>query len=258
MINKITVGILALLLLGVLVIIVGAGEKTRMPEKEANFGGRGVENGATVFADACSGCHGIQGEGIPGVAPTLNSTAFFDTRVDEVGWSGSLQSYIESTVAAGRPVGSGAYSAVMPTWGQEYGGPLRPDQVRDVTSYIMNWESTATGAGIAQPEAPGEPISEDATPVEIGEAVYTANGCGGCHGEPYGPDMVGPNLGGIAARGSEQKPPMSAEEYIRESILLPNDYVVEGFPANLMPKTYGDTLNEAEFEGLVQYLLTLE
>ena len=264
MMTKITVGIVVLLLMAsVFVLFVARDEPARLPAAEANFAARSVENGALLFEGNCVGCHGVQGKGIPGVAPSLNSPEFFTTRLQEVGYAGSLRSFIEGTVNAGRPVGSGQYSAKMATWGQAYGGPLRPDQVSDLASFILNWEATAVGGEpqVAQPTP--TPLASDASPVEIGTATYAAAGCAGCHGEPGGAGLVGPNLGGIATRAATRVPGLSAEEYIHQSIVQPNAFVVPECPSgpcapNLMPATYEQTLSPAELDGLVQYLLTLE
>jgi len=263
MLTRISLGAFALLAIAAVILIVGVGEDARMVEKEASFAGRSIENGATIFMDACTGCHGIQGEGIPGVAPALNAKAFFSTRLEEVGWAGSQRDFIESTVSAGRPVGSGQYSAVMPTWGQSYGGPLRPDQVHDVASYILNWEEMALQKAKAPAAVQPTPLPEGASPLEIGQAVYAAQGCAGCHGEPGGTGLIGPNLGGVATRAADRVPGQSAEEYIHTSIVQPNAFVVPdcpagACPANVMPQTYEASLSEAELDGLVQYLLTLE
>lgn len=263
--TKITVGIIALLLMAsIFVLFVAREEPARLPAMETNFAARSVENGALIFEANCVGCHGIQGKGIPGVAPSLNSPEFFTARLEEVGYTGSLRSFIEGTVNAGRAVGSGQYSAKMATWGQEYGGPLRPDQIHDVASFILNWEATAVGgeAPVAAQPTP-TPLASDASPVEIGAAAYTAQGCAGCHGEPGGAGLVGPNLGGLATRAGSTVPGLSAEEYIRQSIVQPNTYIVPQCPngpcaANLMPQTYGQTLRPEELDGLVEYLLTLE
>jgi mono/diheme cytochrome c family protein len=93
--------------------------------------------------------------------------------------------------------------------------------------------------------------------------VYAAQGCAGCHGEPGGAGLVGPNLGGIATRAATTVPGQSAEEYITNSIVNPNDFIAPQCPngpcqPGLMPQTYGQTLTEQELNGLVQYLLTLE
>ena len=268
---KITVGILVFLGIAGAFLWVSYTDMspagTRMADEEANWAGRSIENGANSFATNCTGCHGIQGQGIPGVAPALNSAAFFTTRLQEVGYTGSLRSYIESTVNAGRPVGSGQYSAKMPTWGQAYGGPLRPDQVSDVAAFILNWETTAVGAGQAvtgtqATPTPAAVVSGD--PVDIGKAAYTTKGCGGCHSEPGGAGVVGPNLGGIATRAGTRVDGQSAEEYIHTSIINPSAFIVPECPTgacaspSAMPANFGQTLKPEELDGLVQYLLTLK
>ena len=260
---KVTVGIITLLLMAIIfVLFVAREEPERLPAMEANFAGRAIENGAGVFEENCIGCHGVQGKGIPGVAPALNSPEFFTTRLQDISWPGSLRSFVEGTVDAGRPVGSGQYAAQMAAWGQTYGGPLRPDQVRDVTSFILNWEHTALEGEIAVRPTP-TPLPSDASPIQIGQAVYAAQGCAGCHGEPGGQGVIGPSITGIASRAGDMVPGQSAEEYIRESIVLPNAFIVPQCPAgpcqpNLMPQNYGQNLSPAELDGLVEYLLTLE
>lgn len=263
---KLTTSLFAVLGMALLVVLVGAGEEARMATREANFEARAIENGAAIFAENCAGCHGIQGKGIPGVAPSLNSPEFFTTRLQEVGWQGSLRGFIESTVNAGRPVGSGQYSAKMATWGQEYGGPLRPDQISDVASFILNWEKQYIGQAVATPTPvpTPTPLPPDADLVTIGKAIYQAQGCAGCHGVPYESQaLVGPSLEGLANRAGTTVAGQSAEEYIRTSILNPNAYIVPQCPtgpcqANLMPQNYGQILSPQELDALVQYLLSLK
>jgi cytochrome c len=50
----------------------------------------------------------------------------------------------------------------------------------------------------------------------------------------------------------------SDEEYIHASIVNPNEFVVEGYPANLMPANYGPTISEADLDALVEYLMAQE
>jgi hypothetical protein len=49
---------------------------------------------------------------------------------------------------------------------------------------------------------------------------------------------------------------MSAEEYIRESILTPDAYVVEGFQEGDMYQTFGEELSEQQIADLIAYALT--
>ena len=127
---------------GIILVVgwVGVNEPQRMETFTAQYEGRSIERGAVIFLDNCASCHGVDGRGLEGVAPALNTERMFNgERLAEIGWTGTLYDYIESTISAGRPVMSGDWPQPMPTWGQEYGGPLRPDQVRDVANYIMNY-----------------------------------------------------------------------------------------------------------------------
>jgi len=51
---------------------------------------------------------------------------------------------------------------------------------------------------------------------------------------------------------------MTAEEYLKESIITPNAHVTEGFTAGVMYQNYGKDLTEQEINDLVAYLLTLK
>ncbi len=119
---------------------------TEMQAREAAFQGRQIEAGADLFGTYCVACHGQKGEGIASVAPPINRKDLLDGRREKsLGWSGSTESFIKNTISAGRPVQSrpDLYSARMPTWSQEYGGPMRPDQVDSLVSFVMNWQDKA-------------------------------------------------------------------------------------------------------------------
>ena len=46
--------------------------------------------------------------------------------------------------------------------------------------------------------------------------------------------------------------------YLETSIVDPNADIVEGFAANIMPQTFGDTLSEAELDTLVAFIANLK
>lgn len=99
---------------------------------------------------------------------------------------------------------------------------------------------------------------------EAGKALFqqttirAAPACSTCHSIEPGQVIVGPSLAGIASLAGDRAPGLSAEEYLRTSILDPNAYVVAGFPAGVMYQEYGNVLTEAEINDLIAYLLTLE
>ena len=87
-----------------------------------------------------------------------------------------------------------------------------------------------------------------------GRLVFSTKGCSGCHTiEGTSTATIGPDLTHIATVAATRKAPLSAEEYIRESIKEPGAYVVEGFEP-LMPKL-ADAMAEGELEDLVEFLL---
>ena len=105
------------------------------------------------------------------------------------------------------------------------------------------------------------PIAAEA---DAGRSLYMEGtlgintGCRICHSLDPGAVLVGPSLDGIASRAGSRVPGMSAEEYIRQSIVEPDAYVVAGFPAGQMLQTFGDLLTSEDIDNLVAFLLTLE
>jgi len=100
--------------------------------------------------------------------------------------------------------------------------------------------------------------------VAAGENLFASTvigaqpGCITCHSLTPGETIVGPSMAGIASRAGSRVPGQSAEEYIRESILLPDAHLVEDFPAGTMPQVWGEELSNEQVDQLVAYLLTLQ
>lgn len=217
---KIFLGAVGAMLSVVLVIFQFAIEEPRMQAQADNWNGRSIEKGAELFANNCANCHGADGKGLPNVAPALNSKYFFTQRIVDAGWAGTLNDFVELTVAAGRPSKvNKQWAQIMPTWSSQFGGPLRGDQVEHVTNFVMNWREAALAQsaeedpfqcfqgvptkaqeGDKSPEAlnikvcaedgtavmPGEPLP---TPAPVAEStgprppqeLFMAMGCSGCH-----------------------------------------------------------------------------
>jgi mono/diheme cytochrome c family protein len=239
--------------------------------------GRTVEVGAELFDSNCSGCHGPQGEGIPGLCPPLNDKFFFTDRLAEVGWAGTLEDYIIATVASGRLASTrpdqyiGNGTPAMPAWSENYGGPLREDQIRSIATFVMNWQSTAPERQTAATPA-GPPVGTDinkqlpAGDATGGQALATSQGCVGCHvSTTTGPAwMASGDQPGIGSRAAERltQPDYtgeaaSPEQYLFEAIVAPDVHLVEGYQP-LMPKNYGEILTDQNLADLIAYLLTLE
>ena len=126
--------------------VVPKDQSTVMEQRAAALNGRQIEVGADLFGQYCYSCHGKRGEGLPTVAPALNRKDLFDGRREkQIGWSGSVAGFLKDTISAGRPIQSrpDLYTARMPTWSQEFSGPMRPDQIDSLVAFITNWQDQA-------------------------------------------------------------------------------------------------------------------
>ena len=68
---------------------------------------------------------------------------------------------------------------------------------------------------------------------------------------------LGPTQQGIANTAGNRIPGMDAREYITQSLLDTNSYIVEGFPADLMPANFIETIGPQAVADVIEYLLTL-
>jgi len=103
--------------------------------------------------------------------------------------------------------------------------------------------------------------AEDAAPAEIkvaesAEEAFAKFDCLSCHivpGVEEGGD-IGPDLSKMASVAGSRKKGMSSTQYIIESILKPNDFVVEEFDADMMPDDYAGRMTVAEMNMIVDAL----
>jgi mono/diheme cytochrome c family protein len=285
--------------------IIGISDQTRLNVRASEFEGRSIEAGAKVWALQCARCHGVNGEGIEGQGPALASEQFVgrieiveeanganairvvqpSERLAQIGWTASLADYVSSVTAAGIPIRtSNVWDVNHPTFSERFGGPLRDDQIADVTNFVVNWGlSPLSNDRAVLPPAPGEGQAARPTAVPLtaeqqaGQDVYLKAGCNACHAiRGVGTQgAVGPNLTRIGAVSEEriasedyktkvtgQPAATTGEEYIRQSILHPNAYIVPECPqgpcpANVMPQIYEQQLAPEELNNLVAYLSSL-
>jgi len=91
-------------------------------------------------------------------------------------------------------------------------------------------------------------------------ATLFASTCASCHSVEPDKVIVGPSLAGMAtdAAGDAADEGVSTEEILKKEITDPNDEVVDGFEADIMPKDFGTTLSEQELNDVIAYLMTLK
>lgn len=130
-------------------------EPLRIQQNEVQDRQATVQEGKKSFAEACTSCHGLRGQG--GIGPALNSKEFLKTTSNEL---------VFSLIRTGVP------GTPMPAWGQAFGGPFTDEQAMQVTAFIRSWEPTAP-----------QIVKAAATPDPVRGAAIFSETCSICHGK---------------------------------------------------------------------------
>jgi cytochrome c oxidase subunit 2 len=96
---------------------------------------------------------------------------------------------------------------------------------------------------------------KDAQPAR-GQLLTQQYGCIGCHNLDPDVQMTGPTWNNIGALAGARVKGQSAVDYLYTSIVAPNAYIVEGYPANIMAQTYGQMLAQQDIVDIIGYLLS--
>ena len=122
---------------------------------------------------------------------------------------------------------------------------------------VLSGVQEGTLADEPTPTPPPDESSEGDTGGSDGERVFNSASpitCTTCHSLD-GTVGLGPSLQGISERAGTRIAGLGAEEYIRQSILETNAYIVEGFPESLMPVNFSETLSAEELDAVVAFLM---
>ena len=238
---KIIIGTISFMIAMMVLGYAALRETARLERFTAARTGRQIEAGAHLYDQNCATCHGIHGKaeecfdassgepiGCIGLPLNYNALLCGDTslRMEAMNWEGTKEAFIQSTLASGRP------GTEMPTWSETFGGPMRADQIENISKFILNYETE---------ELCSEPVfvyEWQETYVEYseefpegdaarGEELFLSYGCTGCHGnmEDEASAAVGPWLGDIAEVGATRVEGLTADEYVYESILDSNAFI---------------------------------
>lgn len=104
------------------------------------------------------------------------------------------------------------------------------------------------------------PISPESGDALAGETIFHAgkNGapaCTNCHSLQTGTLSLGPVMIGISERAGSRIADISAHDYLHQSIVQPDAFIVPGF-RKMMPPTYSEQLTEQDIEDVIAYLMT--
>ncbi len=127
---------------------------------------------------------------------------------------------------------------------------------------VLGFTACSTSTGEATTTTPAATVGDP----ERGRQIWDDGGgvlqgsCSACHsvdGSEYLGTYQAPTLQGVSGRAEDRVPGLSAEEYLRESIVDPVAYIVDGYFVDAMPKGYKILLSEEDIDSLVAFLLTL-
>lgn len=187
------------------------------------------DRGRALFVQKCGICHTLAQAGTTAQAgPDLDDAFGAAREAGETG--GTIEGIVKAQVENPRPSTDNP-AVSMPA------DIVSGQDLDDVAAYVGTWAGVP---GAAPPKVPGGP----------GAQVFANNGCGGCHTfEAAGSGGVtGPNL-------DESLTPSDSFAAIETMIVDPNAEIVKGYPANVMPPDFGETLSKKELEDLIDYLI---
>lgn len=215
--SKLTAPLLALVaLVAILVTASGCGTTSADPER-----------GRSLFIQKCGVCHELAQAGTTAqVGPNLDD-AFAAAR-EEGNDSDTVEGVVKAQVEYPRE-NNGDPRVSMPA------DIVTGQDLDDVAAYVGEWAGVP---GAAPPEVEGGP----------GAQVFANNGCGGCH------TLEAAKSGGVTGPNLDEVLPGQSEAMIDESIVNPNKEIAKGYPPNVMPQNFEQTLSEKELEDLVKYL----
>jgi mono/diheme cytochrome c family protein len=185
--------------------------------------------GRTLFVQRCGECHELA----------------------QAGTSAQIGPNLDDAFAAARSIGNdsdtveGVVKAQVEYPRENNGDPrvsmpadiVTGQDLDDVAAYVGEWAGVP---GAAPPEVEGGP----------GAQVFANNGCGGCH------TFKAAGASGVTGPPLEKSlVPGDTEADVEEMIVNPNAEIAKGYPPNVMPQEFGQTLTEEELKDLVQYLI---
>jgi len=185
------------------------------------------ERGRVLFIQKCGTCHTMAQAGSTAqIGPNLDD-AFAAGR--EIGQTDStVEGIVSAQIESPRPV-NGDPAVSMPA------DIVEGQDLHDVAAYVGMYAGVP---GAAPPKVPGGP----------GAQVFASNGCGGCH------TFAAAKSGGVAGPDLDQVLAGQSAAMVHESIVDPNKVIAQGYPPNVMPSNYEQTISAKELDQLVEFL----
>ncbi len=187
-----------------------------------------VARGRVLFVQKCGVCHTLAQAGTTAqIGPNLDD-AFASARAAGEGGQ-TVEGIVKAQVEFPRP-DNGNPAVSMPR------DVVTGQDLDDVAAYVGAYAGVP---GAAPPSVPGGP----------GAQVFANNGCGGCH------TLAAAGSGGVTGPNLNEVLPGQTAAMVHESIVDPNKEIAKGYPANVMPQNFEQTISAKEIEQLVEYLI---
>ena len=206
-------------------------------------------HGKQLFTEKCAACHTLAEAKATGkVGPNLDA-AFASDRA---------QGFEDSTfaqVVADQIKFPGDYTAEN--------GPTMPknlvegEDVDDVAAYVAyvagSPKNSVTASALPATTTPPPSGGGGGAAAAAGKKAFTDNGCNSCHtlAAAGATGTIGPDLDKLKTYAAGANMPL--EDFIRESIVHPNDYIEKGYPKGVMPESFG-SLPKPTLDALVAFL----
>ena len=185
--------------------------------------------GRVLFIQKCGTCHQLAQAGTTAqVGPNLDN-AFAAARATGGFDSDTIEGVVKAQVEYPRPSNDDP-AVSMPA------DVVTGQDLDDVAAYVGLYAGVP---GAAPPRVPGGP----------GAQVFANNGCGGCH------TLSAAKSGGVTGPNLDEVLPGQTSAMVHESIVDPNAEIAKGYPPNVMPANFEQTLSAKELEDLVEYLV---
>ena len=136
-----------------------------------------------------------------------------------------------------------------------------PTEAGSSGSAATTAEATTTTSGVADEQlaaaaAIGDIAAGEALFNEPLEGIPHSVSCSTCHSLDPTSIYWSPTLAGISAVAADRVDGMSDVEYLKQSIVDPFAFRVDGAWAFPMPPRYSDALSEDQIENLIAFMLT--
>jgi mono/diheme cytochrome c family protein len=183
-----------------------------------------LDKGQQLFTQKCGTCHTLTGAGTSGaVGPNLDY-AFKNARASGMD-ADTIEGVVKYQIELARPATPEQTDVYMPK------DLVTGQDAEDVAAYV------ASVAGV-----PG------IKPPVFQPPQFFATNCGGCHtlAQAGTTGTTGPDLDQVL----KGVPP----QQISQDITDPNAQIASGYPPNVMPQNFGQTLTPPQLSALVKYL----